>query len=831
MLIQSRNTRSLAEGGRFQEAANTAFQTRRIMEVHGRAFPDHKIDKEINKEIIQNFEETVKNLSSAMQEAIQNNSPEEVIASFINDLHEAGKALDQFRSTAKGKGHPSQESPQQILGKVFENIGKASDLLVSSMNRAPIVRRQAAGDWVGSQIEEKRKTAEQIEGWGSLVSNVLGGAAAVAIPVFGVPIGIGISAGGNALSKGIANISRADANKLETREAYIQAWEAQLPEALQTSALLKGTSSSEHTNTGNIRDTFMKTAQATTKYGYSVEEGMHVVQEAARQGLGTESIPTAERIFQYARATGSDIQPLTQAETLSKRYSGGDMLKTAFAGTESTGLEKGQYQEFLNVLTKAFEDGIAKGFVKSVDEIALNMQLMSDLSGRDALWTGEQGARKIQQMDNAVSQATGLNTVADIQTFRAASALVQGEEGEKYFNQTMTREDGTQTIKHGGDYIDAMVLMERGISTELVKKQMEIVDQVAGTGKDNRNERVEQIRKMYGFNYTAATEFNDFWTNNKENGGKIPSEEDIKKKIEELKKDPNSFDSESLKLLTSQENLRASMALVGEGLAHLKLEDLDLAGMNNNVQGIYDILKEKMGNQYTNRNISNTLDPFFSADNKDDRPARIALEKAFKDAKTPEEQNARESIMRRLQQIQQTNPVTAHTANAFNTLNAIATDSKDNKGDIDIIKFAERLKETKFKDTATIAEINKQGGLNTLPYNISNFYERENNRSNDAKVYDPLKSGYDAFSSSKIGTGEALQKVFGERVTTDMLYHPRFEESMNPFFSEYKESTDKDSDGGASITNTEYTALLVQLMDSINGLTKEMQGGLDVTTY
>jgi hypothetical protein len=172
--------------------------------------------------------------------------------------------------------------------------------------------------------------------------------------------------------------------------------------------------------TGKTTAELMEAAEATGRYG---------IKDAA------SALTQSRKDIMWERFTGADLTSLQNLSGTSRRYGGDEhAISTAFAGLKASGMEKGQFDEFLHSMQRIMEDGIAKGFVRGSTEIAGNMALLHNLSGGSQLWTGEQGATRLMNMSNAVANATNLGSVGDVISFGAAQEVLtsrQDEEGKR----------------------------------------------------------------------------------------------------------------------------------------------------------------------------------------------------------------------------------------------------------------------------------------------------------------------------------------------------------------------------------------------------------------
>jgi hypothetical protein len=137
------------------------------------------------------------------------------------------------------------------------------------------------------------------------------------------------------------------------------------------------------------------------------------------------------------------------------------------------------------------EDGISKGFVRSSDQVARNLTMLSQMTGNSPLWQGEQGARRLMDMNSGLEAATGLQSASDIIAFRAARNLA----GD------------------GASYVDAQKILEQGLTPALFKEYMNLSSKAEG--RDNREGMVERMRQTFNLNYNTADQLYKAWKDNK----------------------------------------------------------------------------------------------------------------------------------------------------------------------------------------------------------------------------------------------------------------------------------------------------------------------------
>jgi hypothetical protein len=473
----------------------------RFQSVNANGATVFKMDSEYESRT-KDLSDSIKSLSARIQEAVNNDGDMALVTELSGQLqtqqaefHKVMQAASAPETAATAKG--AQDVMKAIgAGQIVNGITDGISRWVSSLDRSGIVSKQGSGDVIGAQIDETRRKGDLYGGIAETAFGIAGGALSFINPLLGVGV--------TALGKLVSPIFDAEANEMATHEAYAQNWEKQAPASMELSALLGGTGGDYEENTRNLREAFNVAAKAASEFGYSVEEGIEVMKEAAYQGLNEgEAAAAAQNVFDYQRGTGADRGALTSLEMTTRRYGVNDALGTAWAGNQASGMETGQYTEYLRAFQRIFEDGIAKGFTRSSKEIATDLTLMSQMAGGSELWKGEQGARRYEQMSSGLAGTTGLSSATDILAFRSAQAVLAGENGDNVWKQIADLDDdGVEDIKRSGTYIDDMVLLERGLRADTFKETMNTINDAEG---GNRTESIERIRGMYGLDYTNSS--------------------------------------------------------------------------------------------------------------------------------------------------------------------------------------------------------------------------------------------------------------------------------------------------------------------------------------
>jgi hypothetical protein len=362
----------------------------------------------------------------------------------------------------------------QIVGAIKSGL----DVWVNSIDRTAVINAAGSGDMLGASLAERQRRTNFASG----AMNTAGATAqglGLALAPFTGGISLLVGTGINLLTNVASGLTEAEQKKYANKIAYSSLWDDKKEQAMNLAAIMG--------DPKYIREAFQEAADAAAKFGFSAEEGADAIKQSLQQGLKkNEAITTAEQIFQYERSTGADRGTLSSVANMAARYGMGDPLKAAWGGLHASGMSTGQYSEYLRATKSILEDGISKGFSKSADQVATNLTMLSQMTGNNPLWQGENGARRLMDMNAGLERATGLGSTSDIVAYRAARNIL----GDKYT-----------------DYTDAMMVMEKGLTPELFKEYMRLTEGAEGSG--NREGIVERMRQTFGLNYTNARKLYD----------------------------------------------------------------------------------------------------------------------------------------------------------------------------------------------------------------------------------------------------------------------------------------------------------------------------------
>jgi len=446
-----------------------------------------------------------KGMSSAMASAAEGGDPQKA--------REYAQAMKSIQNLQDPNGGPGGRVGQQ---------GRMQNGALSVVNSMPgYVNTLGRGDLAGASISASRDISGGVRGAGRDVlsddKNSGLGKALMGVGIGGAVIA-GLAAGANAIA---------------------EQWEKVREASMGLTASLENVAGGAEENGKKIIHAFASAAEAANKWGYSSEEGVANAKALSKYGLTEKSgvYSASENVFKFARTTDVDRSLLEQVKGGASRYGkGANALEYTFGGLQSAGMQKGQYAEYLQILSKMFEDSLSRGVVKGYDKLSGNMALMNKIGGgNNPLWQGEQGYSRFQSMNNGVVNATNLSSLTDVMTYKAAKSL----------------------LGKGASITDTMMMMEGGITPELMKKQAGQIFSNLGHDQTTVN---GALKNMYGLNWTGAETVRQFMEKGDYAGATA------------LIKDPGKFESDDLRALRLQEKVSTDVAVIGSTFAGYKTD-------------------------------------------------------------------------------------------------------------------------------------------------------------------------------------------------------------------------------------------------------------------
>ena len=248
--------------------------------------------------------------------------------------------------------------------------------------------------------------------------------------------------------------------------------------------------------------------------GLDIDTFQEIAQSLRKQGVGNDALDKtsvvgniAQTTSQWAYATGGDVQQYAQLAGIMSRYGGSKNVSEDFNEIVNkgyaSGLQDTQIPEFLSSIQKVMEEGIAKGFSRSATEVADTLLMFSKMSGNNAFWQGEQGAKILNQANSGIAGSTSMSKTEDIVVFKAFQDAYSGETIDKKGNKVDKKKAALgDTYVDGGGYVNTMQLIEKGLNQDNFSSIMESLEKAYG--KDNKEAQIEALRNMTGLNYTGA---------------------------------------------------------------------------------------------------------------------------------------------------------------------------------------------------------------------------------------------------------------------------------------------------------------------------------------
>jgi hypothetical protein len=495
-----------------------------------------------------------------------------------------GKVMQQARQTQNTQARENMQNSfmQGATWILFQNsLNQITQGIIKSMDSALTAAKQrASGDYAGASVTKMRAEGEIT---GQAIGTGIGALGFLVNPLLGALL-MGV---GGELGKFLGG---REAKKVEANLAFADQYKKILPLLDNLNQLYGGeinNKSLEENNRYGL-EMYGRATAATEGTGLSTQEFIEAMKQTGGYGIRDETMALnmAQTQALWSRFTGTDLSTIQKFAGQSYRYGNNEnAVSTAYGGLMAQGMGKGQFGEFLNSMERILEEGIAKGFIRSSEEIAGNMQMLYKLSGGSKLWQGEQGANRLNQMNAAISNATNLQSVEDVISFGVARELL--ETGDRKAN----------FLKYGGkegdytdSYVDVMTMLERGVSPNLLKGQFEAVSRLEG---DNAAGIIERFKSMYGLNYNGARDVWAMMRGARDGDGNFNfNAEKFANQIKEMQKKPE-FQSDSAKLQTALNKMTDNLANVGK----FHFDDTEWGFLKAQAATVEDILAEIRGDK------------------------------------------------------------------------------------------------------------------------------------------------------------------------------------------------------------------------------------------
>lgn len=393
------------------------------------------------------------------------------------------------------------------------------------------------------------------------------------------------------LAKGLmvgGGVLMAGAAVLKGGKALADAYKDAMPTIFSTG---KAFGTTDDTKSMALYNTVNKSNEGT---GLDLREFNSLIVDLRKQGVGnnlksdqaqaTYTSSIAETTAKWAYATGGDVTQYTNLAGLMSRYGKSKDVSNDFnylvTAGKASGLNDSQIPEFLSNIQKVMEDGIANGFSRSATEVADTLLMFSKMSGNNAFWQSEKGAKMLSQANSGLANATGLNKTSDIIAYSAISKAYSGTVTDEKTGKTISKEQaalGNDLYQDKGDYVNKMMLLEQGLNPQNFGSIMSSLIDVEG--KENVTGQIERLREMFGLNYTGASRLLKLY---QDNGGNVDNE-----KLKQVMSAPENQNAET-KWQKSVNQIAESIQKMGQPV--FKVELGAMSGIASDVSKIANFL-------------------------------------------------------------------------------------------------------------------------------------------------------------------------------------------------------------------------------------------------
>ena len=537
----------------------------------------------------------------------------------IEDLQSIPETLDSSTDSLKENTALLKEFGN-IMPEMIKNLRAMNDAVVRNTQNLPALRHQLTTE----EQRQKRQSSLLDQGALSLVNNGNGILQAYANGNMGGVVSgaiSGVNSGVNNLSKMAENADMADMAKMLTKLGVGVAIAGAVVKGADTLAnkyidemptlFATGRAFGDMSNSGSMI-AYQRLNEKNIGTNLNITEFQTIAQSLRQQGVGNGLGRDAQldlvgniaaRTGQLAYITGGDANQYASLAGLMSRYGGstdvaGDFEKLIAAGRAS-GLNDTQIPEFLSSIQKVMEEGIAKGFTRSATDVASTMLMFSKMSGGNAFWQGEQGAKLINQANAGLASATSLSKTTDILAYRAMNRAF-GTDAEK------EAQLGSDLYLQGGGYVNNMMLLEQGLNA----KNFGAIMGAIGESTSSKEGQIERIRQMFGVNYTGASRILQLDRNAFKDDAAFDAE------LKRIQNDPEMQNNET-RNQKAMNDIKAAVVDIGEGLANLKI-----SGMTELSKSVSNI-ERWLGMDYKNRVDAQESEDIISG--LDDRKTSILM--------------------------------------------------------------------------------------------------------------------------------------------------------------------------------------------------------------
>jgi len=251
-------------------------------------------------------------------------------------------------------------------------------------------------------------------------------------------------------------------------------YEKQVPQLVETTAMLGKFGRTADEQSGKFRSTMAEISKSAATYGYTLEQGEATIQTLVKSGGNSGSAQgTAARLMAESKSLGlsAPSQSLARLSGLGEKYGYSGADEYALGSANYLGMGTGRTEEQADALSSMFDTATSSGSALDSEAVAGTQNWIGRALGPQGKGAG--GSALYSQLSGAVRGSTGLNSETDILKYQAAHVA-------------------------GEDYTKTMERLEKGFTVDGFKK---FKTRISG-GTDD--EQIENVRKAYGVNYTQA---------------------------------------------------------------------------------------------------------------------------------------------------------------------------------------------------------------------------------------------------------------------------------------------------------------------------------------
>ena len=348
------------------------------------------------------------------------------VSATINQLESEKKRLEIEKAKQSADADKKDDALKKFFS--FNQFAKALNSAGDFAQAGYTYRTDIAnGNYIGA---ERRMGTSIASTAGNMATSIGGGL--MLIP--GMQLAGGIVAGLGLATNFISRLIEGEGNAADSEAAaYMGNFDAKYG----ASRVFGNMGRNREENATFANDLYASAAAMAKDTGLSTNDFLQIMTQAASYGVnGDVASKMARQAGLWTQATGADTNALMKLQGTAERYGlGADSIGAAYGGLRASGMQKGQFNEFLQGLQSVIEDGISNGFVTSTEDVARNLTMFARLSDNNPLWQGQNGARMFTQMNNNLAQATSLSDTNSALVFSA--------------------------LHKGGSYVDTMEAIEK----------------------------------------------------------------------------------------------------------------------------------------------------------------------------------------------------------------------------------------------------------------------------------------------------------------------------------------------------------------------------------